>query len=343
MKKSCFVLIILFSALAGLPAKAQQTGNSVAENFELTGQVSFDISSRSGLVRSMAITVGDGGTGTFKSAMVGDPKLLTHTIFRPKDLSPFGNNSKLPIVVFGNGGCRNSSGEFRNFLSEVASHGFLVLAVGPINNTMSSGSESAILVTGPGLMLDAIDWAISENNRPGSPYFQKIETTRIAAMGQSCGGMQAIEISANDSRISTTVVLNSGLFTALADSMSRRENFPKATKSDLMKIHGPVAYFTGGKTDALDANAADDFNRINQVPVFYAAYDFTDKAQAGYGGYGHYPATFREPNGGDFAIAAVAWLKWQLKNDKEAAKMFKGNPSGLSKNSKWTVSKKNID
>jgi len=30
---------------------------------------------------------------------------------------------KPPIVAFGNGGCRNGSGEFRNFLSDVASHG----------------------------------------------------------------------------------------------------------------------------------------------------------------------------------------------------------------------------
>lgn len=344
MKGLHIKLIILFSIIIVFQVSlfAQENSNNACDNFELTGNLSFDITSRSGLVRSIAITVGDGGIGPYKAIMVGDKTLLTHTLFRPKDLTPFAGNHKLPVVVFGNGGCRNSSGEFRNFLSEIASHGFLVIAVGPVNNTMSSGSESAILVTNSKLLLTAIDWAIQENLRKESQYFQKIDTSMIAAMGQSCGGMQALEVS-SDPRINTTVVLNSGVFESLADSMRIRENFPTVKKSDLEKIHGPVVYFTGGKTDALDSNAADDFNRINHVPVFYATYDFTDKAKAGYGGYGHYPATFREPNGGDFAIATVAWLKWQLKGDREAAKMFIGNPCGLTKNPKWIVEKKKIE
>lgn len=345
MKDFHIKLMILFSIVVVVQVSlfAQVNSNNACDNFELTGNLSFNITSRSGLVRSIAITVGDGGTGPYQSIMVGDTTLLTHTLFRPKDLTPFTGNHKLPVVVFGNGGCRNSSGEFRNFLSEVASHGFLVIAVGPVNNTISSGSESAILVTNSKLLLTAIDWAILENSRKESPYFQKIDTSMIAAMGQSCGGMQALEVS-SDPRINTTVVLNSGVFESLADSMRTRENFPTVKKSDLAEIHGPVVYFTGGKHDALDVNAADDFSRINHVSIFYATYDFSEMAEkSGYGGYGHYPATYREPNGGDFAIATVAWLKWQLKGDHEAAKMFIGNPCGLIKNPKWIVSKKKIE
>jgi len=337
-------LIIFFSLVIVFQVSlvAQENYNNTNDKFELTGHLSFNISSRSGLVRSVAITIGDGGTGPYKAIMVGETTLLTHTIFRPKDLSPFTGKNRLPIIAFANGGCRNSSGEFRNFLSEIASHGFLVIAIGPINNTLTSGSESAILVTDSKLLLDAIDWAISESNRQESPYFQKIETTKIAAMGQSCGGMQALDVS-SDSRITTTVVLNSGLFPVLADSM-KVPNFPTTTKSDLGKIHSSVAYFTGGENDALNTNAADDFKSINQVPILYATYDFTDKVkESGFKGYGHYPATYREPNGGDFADASVAWLKWQLKGDDDAAKMFIGNPCGLTKNSKWTVTKKNIE
>jgi hypothetical protein len=36
-------------------------------------------------------------------------------------------------------------------------------------------------------------------------------------------------------------------------------------------------------------------------------------------------------------------LKWQLKGDREAAKMFIGNPCGLTKNPKWIVEKKKIE
>jgi poly(3-hydroxybutyrate) depolymerase len=50
-------------------------------------------------------TIEDGGTGPYKAILVADSSLATHTIFRPKDLSPFGENGKLPIFAWGNGGC----------------------------------------------------------------------------------------------------------------------------------------------------------------------------------------------------------------------------------------------
>src|SRR6478609_8495592 len=79
-----------------------------------------------------ARTIEDGGTGKYKAVMAADKSLPTHTIFRPADLSAFGETLKLPIIVWGNGACANSPWEHVNFLSEVASHGFLVVAVGPM-------------------------------------------------------------------------------------------------------------------------------------------------------------------------------------------------------------------
>ena len=77
-------------------------------------------------------TVEDGGTGPYPALMVTDKTLTTHTVFRPQDLSAFGGTRKLPIVAWGNGACANSPWEHVNFLSEVASHGFLVIAIGPM-------------------------------------------------------------------------------------------------------------------------------------------------------------------------------------------------------------------
>ena len=42
-----------------------------------------------------------------------------------------------------------------------------------------------------------------------------------------------------------------------------------------------------------------------------------------------YPGTYREPNGGAFAIAVNAWLEWTLKGNQTAAKMFAGANCGL--------------
>jgi hypothetical protein len=49
--------------------------------------------------------------------------------------------------------------------------------------------------------------------------------------------------------------------------------------------------------------------------------------------------TYRQPHGGEFSIVALAWLQWQLKGDKEAAKMFTGKAPALLKREGWTLEK----
>ena len=77
--------------------------------------------------------VEEGGTGQYKAIMMEEPTLTTHTIFRPQDLSKFGKKNLLPVLVWGNGGCANSPSGHINFLNEVASQGFLIVAIGPSN------------------------------------------------------------------------------------------------------------------------------------------------------------------------------------------------------------------
>lgn len=52
--------------------------------------------------------------------------------------------------------------------------------------------------------------------------------------------------------------------------------------------------------------------------------------------------TFREKNGGLFGVAGVAWPKWRLRGDRQAAKMFEGADCTLCKDPKWDVRKKNM-
>jgi dienelactone hydrolase len=262
--------------------------------------------------------------------LVGDPNLKTHTLYRPRDLKLFGAAVKLPVVAYGNGGCRNGSHEVRNLLTEVASHGFLVIAIGPAASAatgMVAGSSQSRQ------LLDAFDWAAAENARNGSEFFGKVDTSKVAVMGQSCGGLQAIEVS-NDPRITTTVMLNSGILSRpmATPPGAGLVGMPAVTKEQLAKLHGPIAYFIGGRSDIAYPNAVDDFARIDRVPVFMGNQDV-----------GHYPATYQEPRGGAFGVAASAWLKWQLKDDPNAAKMFTGPKCGLCTDPKWTVQKKNIE
>jgi dienelactone hydrolase len=266
--------------------------------------------------------VEDGGTGPFKAIMVSESSLPTHTVFKPTDLNTATKKGKLPVIVWGNGACANSPWEHVNFLSEVASYGFMVIAIGP----MPKEGERTRDRSTSSQMTDAIDWAIAQNNDKASPYYGKLDIKKIAVSGMSCGGLQALE-TAPDPRVTTTVICNSGILPNPGGGMP---GMPQLTKDQLSKIHTPTLYLLGGEKDIAYGNGMDDFNRINHVPVFVANMD------VGHGG------TYGQPHGGEFAKVATAWFQWQLKNDKGAAKMFTGNPSGLSKDTNWKVDRKNI-
>lgn len=270
------------------------------------------------LAKVITEKVGDGGTGKYKAVVVGDPTLPTHTLYRPKDLTPFGKELKLPIVLWGNGGGSTSSRAYRPFLAEIASHGFLVVAIGPLESKGGKGggkSKSADLITG-------LDWVLAQNEKD-SDYRGKIDTKKVAAMGHSLGGLQALEIS-TDPRITTTVLWNSGVLPG------GKSIGPKVRRDDLNKLRLPLLYVIGGPKDIAYKNAEDDFAAIKDVPIFLANRD------VGHGG------TFSAPNGGPFGQVAVAWLQWQLKANKDAAKHFLGDPPGLANDKKWSVKMKNL-
>lgn len=268
-------------------------------------------------------TIEDGGTGLYKAIMYTDSSLPTHTVFRPNDLSAFGTKIKLPIIAWGNGACANSPWEHLNFLSEVASHGFLVIAIGPMPQEGEKGGGKST----SSQMTDAINWAVAQNNDTKSPFYGKLDISKIAVSGMSCGGLQTLE-AAPDPRVTTAVVCNRGIF--INPQNASFPGMPKLTKDSLLKLHTPTLYILGGEKDIAYANGMDDFSRINHIPVFVANMD------VGHGG------TYGQPHGGEFAKVATAWFKWQLKGDADAGKLFTGNPCELSKNPLWKTDKKRI-
>lgn len=269
-------------------------------------------------------TLEDGGTGSFKALMAADRTLPTHTVFRPKDLGAFGRKAKLPIIAWGNGACANSPWEHVNFLSEIASHGFLVVAIGPMPAEGQLGGPGG--PTKAAMLTDAMNWAIAQNSDKSSQYYHKLDVAKIAVAGMSCGGLQALAV-APDRRITTVMICNSGI---LGDPSRGMGGMPKLIKAQLEKLHTPAIYILGGEKDIAYNNGMDDFRRINQVPVFAA------NLNVGHGG------TYSRPHGGDFAKVATAWLQWQLKGDQQAATMFEGEPCGVARMAGWKVQKKNI-
>lgn len=267
----------------------------------------------------------NGGTGPYSAIMLKDASLPTHTIFRPSNIDKFTGRKRLPLIVWGNGACFDSPWEHVNFLNEIASHGFVVIATGIIpketGEQLKERSTSAKLRA-------AIDWAVAQNTNKDSGYFKKIDSKNIAVAGMSCGGLQALEV-ADDPRIKTLVVANSGIFIDAVRG-NAMPMMPQLVKDDLKKIHTPTLYLLGGPSDIAYKNGMDDVEKINHVPVFVGNLD------VGHGG------TYAQPFGGDFAKVATMWFNWQLKGDKKAKKFFTGNPPGISTMQGWSFAKKNM-
>jgi dienelactone hydrolase len=285
------------------------------------------------------------GGGPLKAVMAVDDTLPAHVIYYPADLPKAG---KLPIVAWGNGACINAGNRFRIFLTEIASHGYFIAANGVLDaNELEVGPQENPAIRAPGAappppppppnpnapqrapgtttaaqLTESIDWAIKENSRQGSKFYGRLDTSKIAVMGQSCGGVQALNV-AGDPRLTTMVIWNSGA--------GMIPNNP-ATEA-LSKIHTPIAFISGDQARDIAYPASKmNFETLETVPVFWGWQD----------GMTHI-GTYGAPGGGSFGRIAVAWLDWRLKGDEKAAAMFKGKDCLLCREPSWHVFKKKID
>ena len=285
------------------------------------------------------------GTGPYPAMKEEVASLQQHVLYRPANIAAMGAQ-KLGVVAWGNGGCSDDGASTRFHLLELASHGYLVIASGRILSgpgapprpappprpaAAAPGAPAAAPAPLPppkttaAQLTEAIDWALKENARSGSPYYGKVDPKQIAVSGFSCGGLQAIT-AARDPRVSAVVFQNTGIFVDGPSPISGMD----VSKDALRAIHTPVLYILGGTTDIAYKNGMDDFKRIEHVPVAAA------NIQTGHGG------TYFQPNGGAAASVAVSWLQWQLRGDKAAQARFVGKDCGLCKDPQWTLEKKKI-
>jgi hypothetical protein len=272
------------------------------------------------------------GTGRFPAMKEEVASLPRHVVYRPKDLAALGS-TKLGVVAWGNGGCSEDGASSRFHLLEIASHGYLVIASGRILSGPGAPPREPRPAPQQGQLpsprtkvsdlTDAVDWALAENTRAGSPYFGRIDPAQIAYSGWSCGGVQALQV-AKDPRVKTLVIHNSGVLNNGPTNMTG----VSVGKEVLLTLHTPVIYIEGGPSDIAYENGMDDFKRISHVPAAMA------NLPVGHGG------TFNEPNGGAAASVAVSWLNWQLRGDAQSAKRFVGEDCGLCKDAQWSLERK---
>ena len=168
------------------------------------------------------------GSGRFAAMKEEVASLPRHVVYRPTDLAALGR-TKLGVVAWGNGGCSDDGASSRFHLLEIASHGYLVIASGRILSGPGAPPREPRPAAPQGQLppprtqvsdlTDAVDWALAENTRAGSPYFGRIDPAQIALSGWSCGGVQALQV-AKDPRVKTLVIQNSGILNSGPTNMT---------------------------------------------------------------------------------------------------------------------------
>jgi hypothetical protein len=240
-----------------------------------------------------------------------DTGIRCGTIFRPADL---GGSEKYPIFVWGEGGCSQNGLSNQAAMAEIASWGYFIVADGTPGGTGAcTGGQSGEA------FLAYITWAIAENSKSCSAYYQSLDTTKIAADGFSCGGLMAENVS-DDPRFTAIGITSSGLMgvnAALYDA-----------------IHTPFKIMNGGSSDIAYENGLRDYQQISSrgIPIVYFS-----KTSAGHGG-------DLSQARGDFNRVNLAWLNWQLKGDQGATgKAFlHGSTCQFCTDSGWDYMSANI-
>ena len=218
------------NAAGGTASGGRQTGGTTG-----TGGTGTSGSGNCTATASKAVSTTVSGSGSHKVTVEtnSDPGINEGTIFRPTDL---GGAEKYPIFAWGEGACTQNGLSNSAAMGEIASHGYFVIADGVPNGTTNRSMGGDLVAMGKPL-LAYIAWAIAENDKPCSAYYQSLDTTKIATNGFSCGGLMA-EGTAGDSRITTWGINSSG----------------GASQALFKTVHTPVLIVLGGSGDIAYTN-----------------------------------------------------------------------------------------
>lgn len=241
-----------------------------------------------------------------------------YTTITPIELAQ--SELKHPILIWGPGAGAYPE-IYKSLLDHIASHGFVIVSY----NSTPQGPE----------LNDGIDWIIEESERDGSPFYNKLDTTKIAMGGQSAGSLATFQ-AGGDERLTTTLHINGGTFDGNVSRLKKPAFF----------VCGDDPAVTGGDgtwtSDLARPNCDRDFENI-EIPVWYGVVigsshtSVIDNAMSGM------------PAGSEaikqaYLASNVAWLRWQLGGEPEMKALFVGPDCGYCKDSAtWLVQQKGLN
>lgn len=238
-----------------------------------------------------------------------DPELPEFTIIRPEKVS---KSAAMPVLLWENGACAWDSTPSDVFLERIAASGVVVLAKGTEDETGPNpgplpGTQEYLdyVEAMKAMQLEALDWILAENARPGSEFFKRLNPSRVVAMGWSCGGYLGLENAAVDHRISSVLLFNSG----------PRPRWTDEQVEDLFaqfEPGTPIGMFDGGPTDIAYPGATRGWGLIpDDMPAIFANW-----AGTGHTGFWREYADL-QPQLGEFA---VQWIDYTVVSGSAAAR-----------------------
>lgn len=222
----------------------------------------------------------------------------TFDVYQPTDLG----GVRHPIVTWGNGSLTPSAAYDRT-LRHLASWGFVVAAS---TSTWTGSGED---------MLAAVSLLAEHNEDPASSLYQRVDPTRIGAVGHSQGGYGALNATLKSGGLITTAVP-----VGLADVFW----LSPLHRSDLTELTQDV-FFVGGDNDWLSTPVG-LLGYVEQIPGAAAV-----AVRAGT----THESIITDPDA--YLGYITAWLRYQLSDDAAAAAAFVGAAPEITSNSAWTV------
>jgi pimeloyl-ACP methyl ester carboxylesterase len=238
-----------------------------------------------------------------------------YDLFYPSDYSVLGFKS--PIITWGNG-TDGAPGMVSTLLDHFASYGFTVIGSTEPN-------------TGTGVEIDAAaHYLAAQNGNTGSVFHGNLDVDKVAAVGHSQGAGGATRAAVNDASMIKTLIdfslpdkiWISKLADAYDPAALTQPTFLIATHgvADLI-IAGPLV--ETGYFKSLRNHGA--LGIIKNSDGKTADHNSIQDAAAG-------------GNPGGFLGYATAWLEYQLRGDRTAARVFTGASPEMVANSNWPES-----
>jgi hypothetical protein len=237
-------------------------------------------------------------------------------IYRPSNLATSGLCH--PILVWANGTGDNPEqrppecivepstntwcGTYPGLMNQLASHGFVVIAS---LSTDTAAGDPLPTITG-------LNWLLEQAEDPSSPYFHRLDTTRVGALGHSQGGA-ATSIAAADPRIS-----------AIATIHGNRA---------LNGLNGPALFICGQLDGAVSCDSvANAYRTVTEQPAMFLNNLAADHGSwLGQGG-----------SQGPTFFALTAWFRVHLMDDVDNRRFFFGEDCALCTDSRVAIERNSL-